>query len=68
MPEHICPNCKQKTRIQDGKKYHDCEICGHEFKIDDESPLYENNKSKQGDSIFAKALKEIEEKKGDNNG
>jgi len=67
MKEYVCPNCKQKTHIQDDKKYHDCENCGYEFKIDDEKPLYEQNKPKEGSSIFAQALKKMEKKKGENN-
>jgi Zn finger protein HypA/HybF involved in hydrogenase expression len=29
-----CPNCKAKLKIDREKKYHDCEECKFEFRID----------------------------------
>lgn len=66
MKEYLCPNCKQPTKIQEDKKYHDCDNCKHEFKLED-APLYESNQAKPSESIFGKALKELAKTKGEKN-
>ncbi len=67
MKEYLCPNCKQPTKVQEGKKYHDCDNCKYEFKIADDMPLYESNKPNTTESIFGKALREMTAKKGESN-
>ena len=59
MPEFIfinCPNCKTKIKIDREKKYHDCEECKHEFRID-QAELPEKPSLTGGSSLLANLKK-----------
>ncbi|MDR2429166.1 MAG: hypothetical protein LBD62_05100 [Candidatus Margulisbacteria bacterium] len=55
-----CPNCKTKIKIDRDKKYHDCEECKFEFRLDQaELPEDERGQTseKTSGSLLAKLQK-----------
>jgi hypothetical protein len=55
-----CPNCKTKIKIDREKKYHDCEECKFEFRLDQvEFPAGEREQppEKAGGSLLEKLQK-----------
>ncbi|MDR2431366.1 MAG: hypothetical protein LBD99_03830 [Candidatus Margulisbacteria bacterium] len=58
MPDFIfinCPNCKTKIKIDRDKKYHDCEECKFEFRLDqvaDIEPPTGRSRSRRDVSAF----------------
>jgi hypothetical protein len=55
MAEVVCPNCREKLKIKDDKKYVDCYFCGHEFKLGGEG---QPEKKAEPESVFGKFLRE----------